>query len=234
MKFAAEATARNEKGKGVARQIRRAGRIPAVMYSQGTSHMLEMDPAAVRKILIAQAGSTGLISVRVLGGSEEIERTVIIHEYQVDPITSHLLHVDLLEVAMDKVVRVQVQVHVTGSVPIGVKVDQGVLHLSMRELHIECLPGAIPDQIDVDASELGIGQGIHVRDVQAGEGVKILDDPNGMVVNVSAPMSEAKLAAMLTGEAVEAAVAAPSEVAGADQVKTEAVPADTKAAETKK
>jgi large subunit ribosomal protein L25 len=104
----------------------------------------------------------------------------------------------------------------------------------MRELHIECLPNAIPEQIDVDASELGIGQGIHVRDVQAGEGIKILDDPNGMVVNVSAPMSEEKLAAMLTGEAVEAAVAAPPEVADADQVKTEAVPADTKAAETKK
>ena len=65
MKFVAEATARKETGKGVARQIRRAGRIPAVMYGQGESHLLELDPAAVRKILIAQAGSTGLISLRI-------------------------------------------------------------------------------------------------------------------------------------------------------------------------
>ena len=134
---------------------------------------------------------------------------------------------------MDKVVRVQVQVHVTGSVPVGVKIDKGVLHQSIRELHIECLPNAIPDQIDVDASELGLGQGIHVREVHAGEGIKILDDPNGMVVNVAAPISEAKLAAMLTGEAGEAVVA-PPEVVVADTAKAEAAPADTKAPETKK
>lgn len=233
MKFVAEATARKETGKGVARQIRRAGRIPAVMYGQGESHLLELDPAAVRKILITQAGSTGLISLRIMGGSEEIQRTAVIHDYQVDPITSSLLHVDFLEVAMDKVVRVQVQVHVTGSVPVGVKIDKGVLHQSIRELHIECLPNAIPDQIDVDASDLGLGQGIHVREVHAGEGIKILDDPNGMVVNVAAPISEAKLAAMLTGEAGEAVVAQP-EVVVADTAKAEAAPADTKAPETKK
>ncbi len=233
MKFAAEATTRKGTGKGFARQIRRAGRIPAVINGQGKSHMLELDPGAVRKILMAQAGSTGLISLRILDGTEEIQRTTVIHDYQVDPITSSLLHVDFLEVAMDKVVRVQVQVHVAGSVPVGVKVDKGVLHQSMRELHIECLPGAIPDQIDVDASDLGIGQGIHVRDVQPGEGIKILDDPNGMVVNVAAPISEEKLAAMLTGEVGEAVVAQP-EVVVADTVKAESAPADAKAPETKK
>jgi large subunit ribosomal protein L25 len=231
MKFAAEATARKESGKGVARQIRRAGKIPAIMYGLGESHMLELDPAAVRKILMAQAGSTGLISLRVMGGAEEIERTAVIHDYQLDPISSHLLHVDLLEVAMDKVIRVQVQVHITGSVPVGVKVDKGVMHQSIRELHIECLPSAIPDQIDVDASDLGINQGIHVRDLQPGEGIKILDDPNGMVVNVTAQISDAKLAAMLTGDAGEAG-AAGAEAAGGDKAKAEAAPA--KAPETKK
>jgi large subunit ribosomal protein L25 len=234
MKFAAEATTRKGTGKGVARQIRRAGRIPAVIYGQGKSHMLELDPAVVRKILVAQAGSTGLISLRIMGGTEEIQRTALIHDYQVDPITSSLLHVDFLEVAMDKVVRVQVQVHVTGSVPVGVKVDSGVMHQSIRELHIECLPNAIPDQIDVDASELGIGQGIHVRDVAPGEGIKILDDPNGMVVNVTAPISDAKLEAMLTGEVGEV-VAAQPEGTGGEKAKADAEAAPSaKATETKK
>lgn len=232
MKYAAEATTRKETGKGVARQIRRAGRIPAVIYGQGKSHLLELDPAVVRKILVAQAGSTGLIALRIMGGTEEIQRTAVIHDYQVDPITSSLLHVDFLEVAMDKVVRVQVQVHVTGSVPVGVKVDSGVMHQSIRELHIECLPNAIPDQIDVDASELGIGQGIHVRDVEPGEGIKILDDPDGMVVNVTAPISEAKLEAMLTGEVGEV-VAAQPEGTGGEKAKAEAAP-PAKATETKK
>ena len=175
MKFATEAVARKEKGKGAARQIRRTGKIPGIMYGQGKSQLLELDPTAIRKILITQRGSTGLITLRIMDGTQEAKSTAVIQDYQVDPITDSLLHVDLLEVDMNKPVRAKVQVHVTGSVPVGVKVDKGVLHQPMRELHIECLPTAIPDQIDVDASELGIGQGIHVREVQAGEGIKILD-----------------------------------------------------------
>lgn len=231
MKFATEAVARKESGKGVARQIRMNGRIPGVMYGHGESHMLEMDPAAIRKILMAQAGSTGLISLRILDGEQESQKTAVIQDYQLDPITSSLLHVDLLEVDMNKPIRVKVQVHITGSIPVGVKVDKGVMHHLMRELHIECLPGAMPDQIDVDASELGLGDGVHVRDILPGEGIKILDDPHGMVVNVTAQISDAKLAAMLTGEGGEVA-SAPTEVAGGDKAKTDAAPA--KSPETKK
>jgi large subunit ribosomal protein L25 len=234
MKFSAEATARKDSGKGVARQIRRNGKIPAVVYGQGKSQLLEMDPSAVAKILMAQAGSTGLVSLRIVDGDGETQKTAVIQDHQVDPITGMVLHVDLFEVDMKKTVRVQVQVHITGSVPIGVKVEKGVLHQLMRELHIECLPNAIPDQVDIDASELGIGDGIHVRDVQAGPGVKILDDPDEMVVNVAAQISEEKLAAMLAGEPGEAAAAAPTEAAAGDKAKTEAAPAATKAPEPKK
>jgi len=230
MKFDAEAVARKETGKGVARQIRRTGKIPAVIYGQGKSQMLEVDPMAIRKILIAQAGSTGLISLRIMDGTEEVKNTAVIQDYQLDPITGFLLHVDLLEVDMNKPVRVQVQVNIIGGVPVGVKVDKGVLHQPMRELHIECLPNAMPEQIEVDASELGIGEGIHVREVKAGEGIKILDDPNEMVVNVSAPISEAKLAAILTTEAGEAA----AQPEASEKPKAEATPAAAKSPEAKK
>ena len=232
MKFDAEAVVRKNSGKGVARQIRQTGKIPAVVYGQGKSQLLELDPGAVRKILIAQAGSTGLISLKVTDGKEETQTTAVIQDYQVDPIVGSLLHVDLFEVDMSKSVRVKVHVHITGSTPVGVKVDDGVLHQPMRELHIECLPDAIPDQIEVDASELSLGQGIHVREVKAGEGVKILDDPNAMIVNVVAQISEAKLAAMLTGETAEPTAAAQPEVASAEEAKPEAAPA--KEAEAKK
>jgi len=230
MKFDAEAVARKETGKGVARQIRRTGKIPAVIYGQGKSQMLEVDPMAIRKILIAQAGSTGLISLRIMDGTEEVKNTAVIQDYQLDPITGFLLHVDLLEVDMNKPVRVQVQVNIIGGVPVGVKVDKGVLHQPMRELHIEGLPNAMPEQIEVDASELGIGEGIHVREVKAGEGIKILDDPNEMVVNVSAPISEAKLAAILTTEAGEAA----AQPEASEKPKAEATPAAAKSPEAKK
>ena len=232
MKFAAEAVARKKFGKGVARQIRRIGKIPAVVYGQGKSQLLELDPGAIRKILIAQAGSTGLISLKVTDGKEETQTTAVIQDYQVDPIVGSLLHVDLFEVDMSKSVRVKVHVHITGSTPVGVKVDDGVLHQPMRELHIECLPDAIPDQIEVDASELSLGRGVHVREVKAGEGIKILDDPNAMVVNVVAQISEAKLAALLTGETTEPAAVAEPEMASAEKAKPEAAPA--KEAEAKK
>lgn len=225
MKFTTEAVARKNFGKGVARQIRRTGKIPAVVYGQGKSQLLELDPGAIRKILTAQAGSTGLIYLKVMDGEQETQTTTVIQDYQVDPIAGSLLHVDLLEVNMSKPVRVKAHVHITGGTPVGVKVDEGVLHQPMRELHIECLPGAIPDQIEVDASELSLGQGIHVREVKAGEGIKILDDPDAMVVNVVAQISEAKLAAMLTGETSEPEAAAQPEVAGTEEVKPEAAPA---------
>ena len=225
MKFTTEAVVRKNFGKGVARQIRRTGKIPAVVYGQGKSQLLELDPGAIRKILTAQAGSTGLISLKVMDGKQETQTTTVIQDYQVDPIAGSLLHVDLLEVNMSKPVRVKAHVHITGGAPVGVKVDKGVLHQPMRELHIECLPGAIPDQIEVDASELSLGQGIHVREVKAGEGIKILDDPDAMVVNVAAQISEAKLAAMLTGDTSEPEAAAQPEVASTEEVKPEAAPA---------
>ena len=234
MKFVAEAVVRSEFGKGPARQIRRSGKIPAVLYGQGESHALVMEPKAVQKILVAQGGSTGLISLQVTEGEKQWQRTAVIQDYQVDPLTEGVLHVDLFEVAMDKAVRAKVQVHRVGETPIGVRRDKGVLHYGLRELHIECLPGDIPDQIDVDASALLINQGLFVRDVQVGAGIKIHDDPNAMVVNVSAPMSEAKLAAMLTTESGEAA-AAPAAVGtapAAEKGKTEAA-APAKAAPAK-
>ncbi len=205
MEFVAEATIRTQSGKGAARQIRRNGQIPAVLYGQGTSRLIQLDPKSIQHILVTQAGSTGLISLTIQGDEQAPQRTAVIQDVQQDPLDGSLLHVDLLEVSMDKPVRVTVPVHITGAVPIGVKRDKGVMHQSMRELHIECLPNVIPDQIDVDASALGINQGIHVRDLQAGEGIKILDDPEGMVVNVTVPISEEKLSAMLTSEAAPAA-----------------------------
>lgn len=207
MEFVAEATIRTQSGKGAAREIRRNGQIPAVLYGQGTSRSIQLDPKAIQHILVAQAGSTGLISLTIQEDEQAQQRIAVIQDVQRDPLEGSILHVDLLEVSMDKPVRVKVPVHITGAVPIGVKRDQGVVHQTTRELHIECLPNVIPDQIDVDASALEINQGIHIRDLQVGEGIKILDDPEGMVVNVAVPISEEKLSAMLTSEAAPAAEA---------------------------
>ncbi len=233
MKFEAEAEVRKEVGKGPAREIRRNGKIPAVFYGQGKSIPLVMDPRAVRKIIIAQSGGSGLVSLKLINDGATEDRVAVIQDYQVDPITGLVLHVDLFEVSMDKAVRVKVLVQTTGETPIGVKRDKGVLHQNLRELHIECLPGVIPEHIDVDVSELTLGQGIHVKDVQAGPSIKVLDDGDLMVVSVSAPISDAKLAASMATDATSTH-SSDSEAAGSTKGKPEPSAGASKAGEGKK
>jgi len=216
MKVELAVTVREQAGKGVARQLRKNGKIPAVLYGQGECVLLTANPDELVKILKAQAGSTVLISLTVDGAKTKAARTALLRDYQVDPITGGVLHADLFEVSMDKPIRVKVPVHIVGGIPIGVK-EGGVLHNNTRELHIECLPAAMPDQIDVDASSLGISQGIHLKDVARREGIRFLDDEDLMIVSVAAPISDAKLEALLTGGAGAAAepeVAAKGKEAG--------------------
>ena len=216
MKFDLAVTVREQAGKGIARQLRRSGKIPAVLYGQGECVLLTVNPDELVKILKAQAGSTVLISLTVDGAKTKAARTALLRDYQVDPITGGVLHADLFEVSMDKPIRVKVPVHIVGGIPAGVK-EGGVLHNNTRELHIECLPAAMPDQIDVDASSLGISQGIHLKDVARREGIRFLDDEDLMIVSVAAPISDAKLEALLTGgtgAAAEPEVAAKGKEAG--------------------
>jgi large subunit ribosomal protein L25 len=201
MKFDLAAEVRERAGKGPARQLRRSGRIPAVLYGQGECLLLSLAPLAVTTILRAHAGSTALISLTVNGAQSKAVRTTLLRDFQEDPVTGEILHVDLFEISLTKPIRVKVPVSVVGGVPAGVK-DGGLLHHNMRELLVECLPTVIPERVEVDASELVIGQGIHVRELKQIEGVKFLDEAEQMVVRVAVPISEAKLEALLTSGAV--------------------------------
>jgi large subunit ribosomal protein L25 len=200
MKFDVAAEIREQAGKGVARQLRRRGKIPAVLYGQGECLLLTLDPAVVTGIVRGHGGSTALINLSISGQTAKSTRTALVRDYQVDPVTGEILHADLFEVSMTKVIRVKVPVSLVGGMPAGVK-EGGVIHHNLRELHIECLPSAIPDTIEVDASGLQINQGIHIRDLTPREGLRVLDEADQMVVSVAAPMSEAKLEALLTSAA---------------------------------
>lgn len=200
MKFDLAATVREQAGKGAARSMRRAGKVPAVLYGQGECLLLTVNPDELIKILKSQAGSTALISLTVTGAKSKPSRTALLRDYQVDPVSGAVLHVDLFEISMSKPIRVKVPIHVIGGVPAGVK-EGGVLHHNLRELLVECLPAALPDNIEVDASPLNIGMGIHLKEIAKREGIRFLDDPDQMVVSVAAPMSDAKLEALLTSAA---------------------------------
>ncbi len=212
MKFDLVVESREGGGKGPARQLRRAGRVPAVLYGQGECLLLSVKPEELVKILRAQAGSTALISIAINGTKDKAKRTALLRDYQVDPIAGNVLHADFFEVAMDKPIRVKVPVHLTGGQPLGLK-EGGVLHQALRELHVECLPSVLPDFIAVDASQLQINEGIHLKDIQKTDGLRFLDDPDHMVVSVAAPMTDAKLESLLTTGAPGAEAAKEPEVA---------------------
>jgi len=187
---------RTESGKGVARSLRRAGKIPAVLYGGGRSILLSLDPTALTKLLHSAAGENTLIELKG-AGLQASERLAILREVQHDPLTGKPLHVDLFEVALDRAIRLKVHVEVTGETPLGVK-EGGVIQHGLREVEVECLPSLIPEAVKVDASLLKQGETIHVRDLQLGEGIRVLDDPGLVVVSVTTPMSEEKLAELLT------------------------------------
>ena len=197
MQFDVKVEARGAVGKGVARTLRRQGKIPGILYGQGECVALTVDPAEIRKVLHSDSGSNSLLNLSIARGGKDMKRTAMLKDYQVDPIPGALLHAALFEVARDKPVRVRVPVAVTGGTPVGVA-EGGILQHNTRELHIECLPGQIPAHITVDPSNLKVNQGIHVKEVPLPSGIMIMDDPNMMVVSIVAPITDAKLEALLS------------------------------------
>ncbi len=179
---------REATGKGVARKLRRDGKIPGVLYGGDHAVPLTLDPKDILRVLNSQAGENAIVQLN-LSGEKTQERKVILRELQYDSLQRRLLHVDFYEVAMDEMLEVRVPVEMTG-VPVGVEHDGGVLTQLLFELHIKCLPNEIPDQVSIDVSELNIGDSRHVSDLTVPTEITVLDDLETAVVNVEAPRVE--------------------------------------------
>jgi large subunit ribosomal protein L25 len=193
---------RREAGKGIARTLRRQGRIPAVLYHAGASVSLSVDDKAIEKLFHTGAGEHVLITLKISDGAGHRDCMAVVRDCQRDPITDRVLHVDLFEISLDKPLRVSVPVHMTGDVPAGVK-EGGVIQHHLRQVEVECLPLAVPDDIRVDASSLQINQSLHVRDLAVDPAIRMLTPGDQAVVSVAAPISEAKLEQLLTATAKE-------------------------------
>ena len=175
---------RDSRGKGAARKMRAAGRIPAICYGRGEPVSLSLDPRMLDRLLhTSDAGMNTLIDLR---GDASIEgRTVLLKEVQRDPVSGAALHADLYTLDLTRTVEVSVPLHLTGKAP-GVELG-GILDQALRELELECLPTAIPREILVDVSSLDIGDSLHVRDIALPEGVELISEPELSVVSVVAP-----------------------------------------------
>jgi large subunit ribosomal protein L25 len=214
MEATLKAEPRSGRGKNEARRLRAAGKIPAVVYGTEKNKALEIavDPRTLLRILHSESGVNTLIGLD--GAGLSAGGKVLVKEYQLDPIDHKLLHADFYAVAMDKAIEVTVPIVIKGE-PKGVKQQGGVVDFVNREIEVECLPGDIPEHIDVDISELMLHQGIRVRDLPKNDKWKPVSDLDMMIVHVvtvkveetPAPAADAAVAAAGTA----AAPAAPAE-----------------------
>lgn len=198
------AKGRTDRGKNAARRLRREGLIPGVVYGgKGDNVAVAVDPKALHKVLRSEAGRNAILKLDIAGAGST---SAILKSWQVDPIKENFLHADFYRIAMDVAIRVTVPVHVVGEAR-GVKVDAGILELIMREIEVECLPGDIPERIDVEVSDLGINGTLRVSDLVAPAKVKVLEAADQVVVHIVS-VKEEVVAAPGAAVPVEGEVAA--------------------------
>jgi large subunit ribosomal protein L25 len=192
---------RSDTGKGAARSLRRAGKVPGVIYGHNRqAEALAIDSGALSKMLIGISAGTTVLDV-VVDGRPAVK--ALIREIQRDSVRpGEILHLDLYEVQADEKVTLSVPIHLTG-IPDGVRNFGGVLDHVLRELDIEVLPVDIPEHVELDVTALAIGHSLFVRDVKI-EKAEILNDPDTPVCTVVAPRTE-------EAPAVVEEVAAPTE-----------------------
>jgi len=208
------AETRSGTGKGVNRKLRAGGRIPGVVYGKKREpQAIQLDPTALEKLLRGSgAGLNTLIDLSVGGRTD----TVLVKELQRHPVLGAFWHVDFYQVDLTRKITVAVPIHFIGKAR-GVEFG-GILDHPLRELEVECLPRAIPEFVEVDVSNLEIGQAIHVSEIVLPEGVEVKTDPMLPVASVVLPAAEVEATpteTIVEGEVPEgeaaAGAAAPAE-----------------------
>lgn len=173
-------------GKNSSRRLRKKGRLPAVLYGGAEGPVsLDLDKKDIFRIMKTQAGENTLLKITV--GSEEGD--VMIKDIQIDPVSHEVLHADLIRIAMDKLLEVTVPIVPVGEA-VGVKTEGGFLETLNREVEVQCLPGDIPESIEIDIRNLHLHDSIKVSDVTPPEGVRILTDPSTVLVLIDVPRVE--------------------------------------------
>jgi large subunit ribosomal protein L25 len=203
-KVVLKATKRDVVGKQV-KAMRRAGQLPAVIYGRHNEPIVITLDAHVAALTLGKLTSSSLVTIDVDG----TEYASLVREKQRDYIKNRLLHVDFLAVSLDEKLRATVSIHFIG-LSLAVKDYSAVLIHNLEQLEVEALPGDLPERIDVDISVLSrIGDGIRVRDVGVPDTIRVLDNPDTMVVVATAPKVEEEEVAVAGAEAVATAEGEP-------------------------
>jgi large subunit ribosomal protein L25 len=178
------AALRQENGKSAARKLRAGGRIPAVIYGRGErTRSLTLDAHELDRLLASVHYENTVIRLAVEGDKREVR--ALLRDVQRHPSRQHLLHVDLLQIHKGEKVQVSLPVRLVGTAT-GVRAG-GLLQHTTTDIEIRCVADNIPEQIDVDVSQLEIGDSVHVRDLTVPAGVEVLEDGDRTICSVAPP-----------------------------------------------
>ncbi len=194
--------------KNAARRVRVSGLVPAVVYGAGLDPVaVTVDPKAILRVLHSETGHNTIFDLAVAGATSGATTTkAMIVDWQNEPIKGKLLHIDMKRIAMDRAITVSVPVTLVG-VPVGVKVGGGVLDQVLREVEVECLPGEIPNALEIDVTGLELDGAIHISDLPHSGKLKFLGQEDAVVAHVTTIKEEAIADAVATPEGTEPEVA---------------------------
>jgi large subunit ribosomal protein L25 len=195
-----DAQPREALGRGKVKDLRRQGFIPAVVYADGKESLpLKVSHGELLRLVHQHRIEGIVINLNVKDNKKQKPRPCLIKEIQYDPVHGDIIHVDFNEISLTKAIKVNVPVSAKGE-PAGVKQEGGSLEHILWEIEVECLPVNIPKAIEVDVSQLKIGDSVHIKDLAIPDGVKVLNDPGAIVLSVAAPMKEEVVAVPVEGE----------------------------------
>lgn len=186
-----EAQARPTGSKNVNRRLRASGKIPGVIYGPGKQPaVISIDPNDVIAILHSDAGRNTIVTVRVDGSDHN---NAMLKDYQLDPVHGDLIHADFIEISMDRLLQLDVSIDLVGE-PVGVKLGGGIMDFVTRTIEVECLPSDIPESIKVDVSALNINDYIRVKNLETDAKIKVITDPDIVIVTIVPPTKEEEVA----------------------------------------
>jgi large subunit ribosomal protein L25 len=195
-----EAGPRQDVGRAGVKGLRKEGFVPAVVYCEGReSFPIQVSSSALLRLIHQYRIESAVINLTIKDDKKKKARPCLIKEIQYDPVHGDIIHVDFNEISMTKLIKVNVPLVAKGE-PVGVKQEGGSLEHILWEIEIECLPTDLPKEIEVDVSQLKLGDSIHVKDLSRPANIKVLNDPEAVVLSVKAPMKEEVPVAPLEGE----------------------------------
>jgi len=212
---------RTEKGKGANTRLRQSGYIPAVLYSHGESEMIKIKKQDFFSLFRGNVSESVMIDLNITDKKKDNDHKVFVKAYQQDPVTEELLHVDFYKTTLGERIHTKVPVEIVGKSE-GEKMG-GILEVVERELEIECLPNEMPEKIEIDVTNINIGDSIHIEDIEIAGSVKFMVDEKRAIVTVVAPKAhiEEEELEELEAEAVEGEEEVLEEQEGEEGEKTE-------------